>query len=127
MLEGLALVEVTHLHERQLATHGGSRGLREPGLLDSALTQLVQEMFGQRRYPSVRAQAAASLFYISRAHAFVDANKRTALSCALVWLALHDLRLTLSPDNLFDLTLDVAQGQMTLDEVVRQSRRQLNR
>jgi len=120
MLEGLTLAEVVDLHERQLAIHGGAAGVREPGLLDSALAQPVQEMFGQRRYPSVPAQAAAYLFYISRAHAFVDANKRTALSCALVWLALHDLRLTLSPDDLFDLTLAVAQGHMPLDEVVRQ-------
>ena len=69
-------------------------GLREPGLLESALAQPIQEIFGQRRFSSVPAQAAAYLYYVSRAHAFVDANKRTALNCALVWLAMHDLRLT---------------------------------
>jgi len=120
MPDGLTLAEVIDLHGHQLTRYGGGTGLREPGLLESALAQPVQEIFGQRRFPSVPAQAAAYLFYISRAHAFVDANKRTALSCALVWLTIHDLRLTLSPDDLFDLTLDIAQGRTPLEEAVRQ-------
>lgn len=118
MPEGLTLAEVLELHDRQLTRYGGSPGLREPGLLESALAQPTQELFGQARYPSVPAQAAAYLYFISRAHAFVDANKRTALNCALVWLALHGLRLTLTPDEVFDLTLQVAQGHLTLEEVI---------
>ncbi|AZI44144.1 type II toxin-antitoxin system death-on-curing family toxin [Deinococcus psychrotolerans] len=120
MPEGLTLAEVIDLHERQLTRYGGGAGLREPGLLESALAQPTQEIFGQRRFPSVPAQAAAYLYYVSRAHAFIDANKRTALSCALVWLAMHDLRLTLSLDDLFDLTLNIAQGRTPLEEAVSQ-------
>lgn len=118
MPEGLTLAEVLELHDRQLTRYGGSPGLREPGLLESALAQPTQELFGQARYPSVSAQAAAYLYFISRAHAFVDANKRTALNCALVWLALHGLRLTLTPDEVFDLTLQVAQGHLILEQVI---------
>lgn len=118
MPEGLTLAEVLELHDRQLTRYGGSPGLREPGLLESALAQPTQELFGQARYPSVSAQAAAYLYFISRAHAFVDANKRTALNCALVWLALHGLWLTLTPDEVFDLTLQVAQGHLILEQVI---------
>ncbi|WP_135230605.1 type II toxin-antitoxin system death-on-curing family toxin [Deinococcus fonticola] len=118
MPEGLTRAEVEELHNAQLERYGGSPGLRDPGLLESALAQPVQELFGQLRHPSVAAQAAAYLYYLSRAHAFMDANKRTALSCALVWLALHDLRLRLNQDELFDLTLAVAQGQLSLEETV---------
>lgn len=118
MLKGLSREEVEALHEAQIERYGGSPGLRDAGLLESALAQPVQELFGQRRYPTVPAQAAAYLYYLSRAHAFVDANKRTSLSCALVWLALHDLRLRLSHEELFDLTLAVAQGQLSLEETM---------
>ncbi|WP_189643825.1 type II toxin-antitoxin system death-on-curing family toxin [Deinococcus piscis] len=118
MLEGLSREEVEALHDAQIERYGGSPGLRDPGLLESALAQPLQELFGQRRYPTVPAQAAAYLYYLSRAHAFVDANKRTSLSCALVWLALHDLRLRLSHEELFDLTLAVAQGQLSLEEAI---------
>ena len=118
MLEGLSREEVEALHDTQIERYGGSPGLRDAGLLESTLAQPVQELFGQRRYPTVPAQAAAYLYYLSRAHAFVDANKRTSLSCALVWLALHDLRLRLSHEELFDLTLAVAQGQLSLEETM---------
>lgn len=118
MLEGLSREEVEALHDAQIERYGGSSGLRDPGLLESALAQPLQELFGQRRYPTVPAQAAAYLYYLSRAHAFVDANKRTSLSCALVWLALHDLRLRLSHEELFNLTLAVAQGQLSLEEAI---------
>ena len=120
MPEGLTLAEVMDLHDGQISRYGGSPGLRDPGLLESALAQPTQEVFGQQRYPTVAAQAAAYLYFVSRAHAFVDANKRTALNCALVWLALHDLRLSLTGDELFDLTLRVAQGQISLEALAAQ-------
>lgn len=73
----------------------------------------------QQRHATVPAQAAAYLHHLSRAHAFVDANKRTSLACALIWLALHDLQLTLGLAHLFELTLEVAQGHRSLDETVK--------
>ena len=100
MPEGLTAAQVCDLHDRQLARYGGSPGLRDEGGLESALAQPAQELFGQLRYPTVPTQAAAYLYSVARAHAFVDANKRTALNCALVWLALHELR------------LDVSQGEL---------------
>lgn len=118
MPEGLTLAEVVQLHDAQLARYGGSPGLRDLGLLESALAQPTQELFGQLRHPTVPAQAAAYLYYLSRAHAFMDANKRTALNCALIWLALHDLRLDTTQDELYGLTLGVAQGQIPLEEAV---------
>lgn len=119
MPDGLTVTEVQELHDVQAARYGGSPGLRDLGLLESALAQPVQELFGQLRYSTVAAQAAAYLYFIARAHAFMDANKRTALNSALVWLALHGLRLAASQDELFELTLGVAQGQVPLEEAAR--------
>ena len=116
MPEGLTVDEVQTLHDDQIALYGGSPGLRDVGLLESALAQPVQELFGQFRYGDTPTQAAAYLHYVSQAHAFLDGNKRTALTCALVWLALHDLRLDATEDELFELTLKVAQGQVPLEQ-----------
>ncbi|WP_420594415.1 type II toxin-antitoxin system death-on-curing family toxin [Deinococcus sp.] len=118
MLEGLSASEVQALHDEQIFRYGGTAGLRDVGLLESALAQPTQELFGQLRHPTVPAQAAAYLYYLSRAHAFLDGNKRTALNAALVWLELHDFKLAVPQDELFALTLQVAQGQMTLEETV---------
>jgi death-on-curing protein len=116
MPEGLSAAEVHALHDTQISRYGGSPGLRDSGLLESALAQPTQELFGQMRFPTVPSQAAAYLYHLARAHAFMDGNKRTALYAALIWLDLHNLHLAATQDELYKLTLEVAQGQLTLEE-----------
>lgn len=118
MPEGLTVAEVQELHDVQISRYGGSPGLRDAGGLESALEQPTQEVFGQRRFETVPAQAAAYLYHVSRAHAFIDGNKRTALACALVWLDLHGLRLMASHDELFQLTVEVAQGRQNVEQAI---------
>lgn len=110
--------DVLLIHDRVLALHGGSPGVRDEGLLISALGQPGLEVFGERLHPDVPAQAAAYLYHLARNHPFLDGNKRTALVCALLWLDLNGLAVHLTPDERFGLVVAVAAGQVGKPELV---------
>ena len=86
--------EITHLtaaavraiHQEVLAAHGGSPGIRDESLLESAVAAPQATMMGQPLLSSVIDIAAAYLFYLCQNHPFVDGNKRTALASCLVFL-----------------------------------------
>jgi death on curing protein len=117
-LSGLTPEQVLELHEQLLELHGGLPGLRDAGLLESALAQPTQELFGMMRYADVPAQAAVYLDGLVKNHAFNDGNKRTAIGCALLWLAANGWQLPVGDPELFALTVSVAENQLERDELI---------
>lgn len=103
--------QVTALHDRALARHGGKFGIRDPGALASALAQPAMEAFGVELYPSLVEKAAALLFFLHRNHTFVDGNKRTAYAATAVFLLVNGTKLNGPDDAVFTLVLDTAQGR----------------
>ena len=102
------------IHERQLAEHGGSAGVREDGLLDSALAR-PQQLHAYGDPPPNLAALAASLAYgLARNHPFVDGNNRTAHVAYRVFLALNDAELQASGEEKYLAMLGLAEG--SLDE-----------
>jgi len=77
---------VKTIHAEVLAAHGGSTGLRDEALLESAVAAPQATMMGVRMFSDPVEIAAAYLFYVCRNHPFVDGNKRTALATCLVFL-----------------------------------------
>lgn len=115
--EFLEVDDVLDLHLQQLARFGGASGLRDRGLLESAVAQPQMTADGEFIHPDVFAMAAAYLFHIVRNHAFVDGNKRTGLLACLVFLDLNDHPLEHDTDGLYRLTLGVADGSINRPEV----------
>jgi death-on-curing protein len=105
----LDLDEVLEIHEDQLARHGGSAGLRDAGLLESALAMPRASFGGQYAHPDVFEMAAAYLFHLAKNHPFVDGKKRVALAAALVFLRLNGWALP-GGDPVYEITLRVASG-----------------
>lgn len=102
------------VHERQLAEHGGSSGVRDERLLESALAR-PQQVHAYRDPPADFADLAASLaFGLARNHPFVDGNKRTAHVCYRVFLALNDVELEASAEEKYVAMMALAEG--TLEE-----------
>lgn len=100
------------IHERQLAEHGGSAGVREDGLLDSALAR-PQQLHAYGDPPPDLAALAASLAYgLARNHPFVDGNKRTAHVCYRVFLALNGLELEASEEEKYVQMVALAEGSL---------------
>ncbi len=77
MIRYLTLIEVLHLHRQVINQSGGSLGVRDLGLLESAVAQPKMTFGGEDLYPTVIDKAAALAFSIIRNHPFVDGNKRT--------------------------------------------------
>ncbi len=101
---------VVAIHEEQLAEHGGGAGVRDPGLLDSALSRALNRAgYGA---PDVAELAAAYAYGIARKHPFVDGNKRTAFVCAELFLALNGWELTATDPDCVLTMLALAAGDM---------------
>jgi death on curing protein len=110
---------VIAIHDEVLAAHGGSPGLRSRELLESAVAAPQATMMGAPMISEPIEIAAAYLFYLCSNHAFVDGNKRVALATCLVFLSENGLlaRETLDVDDWENLTLAVAAGALSRDEV----------
>lgn len=108
----LTLDEVLAIHADQIHRYGGERGLRDRGLLSSALAMPDASFGGVSFHTSLAEMAAAYLFHLARNHPFVDGNKRVALAAALAFLWINDHRLEAGDDALTDLVMGVASGRV---------------
>jgi len=108
----LTLAELLHVAERTL---GSNVGVRDHGLLQSALARPQATAFGSDAYPELDGKAAALLHSLARNHALVDGNKRLALAATIAFLGINGRRLTLTNDEAYDLVMSIAAGG--LDEI----------
>jgi death-on-curing protein len=116
---------VLAIHAEVLRAHGGSEGLRDRALLESAVAAPQATMMGEALLTDPIEIAAAYLFYLCQNHPFVDGNKRTALATCLVFLSENDLLKSerLHVDAWEKLTLDVASGAIERIELTKQLRK----
>lgn len=113
----LSLDEVLELHTDQISSFGGTPGVRDEGLLESALAQPKATFGGQFLHPTISEQAAAYLYHIAMNHPFIDGNKRTAFAVMDTFLRLNGCTLSLTDDRAYDLVMRVARGTMTKEEL----------
>ena len=107
----LTLQEIADIHRDQIARYGGSEGVRDWGLLQSAIAMPATGCGGQRFHADVCEMAAAYLFHLVQNHPFLDGNKRVGAVAAYVFLALNNLRLTASATAYADLVFSIARGE----------------
>jgi len=114
----LSRADVLLLHNDQIASFGGTPGLRDDGLLDSALAQPQATFAGELLHLTISAQAAAYLYHLAMNHPFIDGNKRTAFAVMDTFLRMNGYALTLSDEQAYELVLQVVQGQLEKGELV---------
>jgi death on curing protein len=113
----LTLDEVLQLHAESLEHFGGAEGVRDMGLIESAIATPRQAFGGQYLHPSLASMAAAYLFHIASNHGFVDGNKRTGARAAYVFLAINGCEVDLPLDETEQVVLGVAKGSITKEQV----------
>jgi death-on-curing protein len=102
---------VLAIHDEQLAEHGGQAGVRDRGLLESAVARPRNQFaYGESSHGRL---AASYAFGISRNHPFLDGNKRTSLVVAELFLALNGVELTASDAKCITTFLQLAAGDLT--------------
>ena len=108
----LTLAEVVDIHADQITRYGGQDGVRDFGLLESALAQPEASFAGEWLHDGRYGMAAAYAYHLCQNHPFIDGNKRTALACALVFLELNGLGVRDPNGRLKDAMLGIASGTM---------------
>lgn len=106
----LSLDAVLRIHARQIARFGGTAGVRDLGLLSSALAQPQATFAGELLHPTIPEQAAAYLYHLAINHPFVDGNKRTAFAVMDTFLRLNGCSLDSSNDQAYEMVIRVVQG-----------------
>lgn len=107
----LTLDEIVAIHRDQIERYGGSLGVRDWGLLQSANAMPAAAFGGQYLHTDLCEMAAAYLFHIVQNHPFIDGNKRIGAVAADVSLALNDQQLIAGQDDYAELVLSVARGE----------------
>ncbi len=105
----LSLDDVLELHEMQLESYGGATGIRDRGLLESAVMMPQASFGGEFVHKGLFEMAAAYAFHIAENQPFVDGNKRTALASALVFLDWHDIEINDPNEDLYGAMIGLAQ------------------
>ena len=114
----LSVDDVLQIHADQIARYGGSEGVRDLGLLESAAAQPMAQFGDQFLHRDLFEMAAALHFSLTNNHAFVNGNKRTALAAAVLFLKINGHFIDQpSTQALVDVTLAVAAGSATKNDV----------
>jgi death-on-curing protein len=115
----LTLAEVIEVHVDQIRRYGGRAGLRDMGLLQSALAQPQASFAGQWLHKDLYAMAAAYAYHLCQNHPFFDGNKRTGLASALVFLELNGVSLLDPRGRLQNAMFRMAAAKMGKEEFAR--------
>lgn len=114
----LTVDEVILLHEKLVAKTGGSGGVRDVGLLESAVLNCYQSFGDAELYPSIIEKAARMAYAICKNHPFVDGNKRAAVTAMLVILRINGVELAYTQPELIALGLGIADGSVEYETIV---------
>lgn len=110
--------QILMLHSMLVAQSGGMDGLRDEGLLESAVNTSLQTFGGQELYPTVLEKAARLGYGLIHNHPFIDGNKRIGTHAMLVFLDINNITLSYEDDDLISAILRVASGDMDDSELL---------
>ncbi len=111
--------QVLAVHSRMIEMTGGSDGVRDRSLLDSALNAPFQTFDGKEIYPALLSKAAVMCRSIISNHPFVDGNKRIGIHVMLIFLELNGIELQYSQNELIELGLEVASSNLSSDDILK--------
>ncbi len=110
-MKTITKAQVLRMHSRMIAETGGTDGIRDEGLLESALETPFQSFGGTELYPTIWQKSARLGYGLVKNHAFVDGNKRIGAHTMLVFLALNGIEIVCTQSALADIILRVASGE----------------
>lgn len=113
MVEYLELQHILAMQEVLIEKFGGMHGIRDQGLLESAIAQARQSAFGEDIFKDLADKAAAYAFYLSENQPFIDGNKRIATAAALTFLRLNGMQTQFSNAELYETIMKMANKQLT--------------
>lgn len=113
----LTTAQVLFIHARLIAETGGMPGIRDLGLLESAVARPQATFGGEDLYRDIYAKAATLMFGLINNHPFVDGNKRVGIAAAGLFLRRNGFRLAAGNAEVEQFTLEVAQGRVSIEQI----------
>ena len=110
--------QIILLHSQLIQETGGSDGIRDEKLLESAIKTPFQSFGGEELYPSMQAKAARLCYGFVKNHAMVDGNKRIGAHAMLVFLTINGYELSYTQKELSDIILEVASGEKNYEDIL---------
>ena len=117
-MKKLSKKQILMLHTQLIQQTGGSEGVRDYNLLDSALENPFQSFGGDELYPTIQAKAARLGYGLIKNHCMIDGNKRIGTHSMLVFLALNGIELKYMQKELYETILDVAAGKIEYEDLL---------
>ena len=117
-MKKLSKKQILMLHTQLIQQTGGSDGVRDYNLLDSALENPFQSFGGEELYPTIQAKAARLGYGLIKNHCMIDGNKRIGTHAMLVFLALNGIELKYMLKELYETILDVAAGKIEYEDLL---------
>src|ERR1041385_3365218 len=116
-IQFLTLTDILFLHKKQIDRFGGSHGVKDMRLLESAIATPQASFGGEYLHPSLPEMASAYFYHLIMNHPFIDGNKRIGALSADVFLGFNGLDLSVDQDLYEHLTFETAQGKRSKSEV----------
>ena len=117
-MKKLSKKQVLMLHTQLIQQTGGSDGVRDYNLLDSALENPFQSFGRDELYPTIQAKAARLGYGLIKNHCMIDGNKRIGTHAMLVFLALNGIELKYTQKELYEIILDIAAGKIGYEDLL---------
>ncbi|MBE7058095.1 MAG: type II toxin-antitoxin system death-on-curing family toxin [Ruminococcaceae bacterium] len=114
----LTVEEITALHNKLIDRTGGTHGLRDQSLLESAIYSAISGFDGSEAYPTIEEKAARLMYSLTNNHAFVDGNKRIGVFTMLMTLQLNNVKINYTQAELISLGLSLAEGKTGYIEIL---------
>ena len=118
-MKRLSKEQIFMLHTQLIHQTGGSDGVRDYNLLESALEAPFQSFGGDELYPTIQAKAARLGYGLIKNHCMIDGNKRIGTHAMLVFLSLNGVELTYTQKELYETILSVAAGNMAYEDLLK--------
>ena len=117
-MKRLSKEQILMLHSQLIQQTGGSDGVRDYNLLESALETSFQSFGGEELYPTIQSKAARLGYGLIKNHCMIDGNKRIGTHAMLVFLALNGIELSYTQKELYETILDIAAGKLEYEDLL---------
>ena len=117
---------ILRLHADLIEAYGGTDGVRDEGLLDSAIHASLQSFGGEELYPTLLEKAARLWYGLIKNHPFIDGNKRIGTHAMLIFLDINHETILYEDEDLINAALSVADGTMSYERLLQWLREHVN-
>ena len=118
-MKSLTIEQLIMFHNKITNASGGSHGIKDRGLIESALNRCLATFDGEDLYPTVIEKISVTTVSLVKNHGFVDGNKRVGVSVMLILLSLNNIEIEYSQEELIELGLGLANGELNEENVIR--------